>query len=88
MVVQQLGLHTLNAEGLGSNPSQGTRSHMLRPGTAKLKNKYFFKKESKERMHLLWAIKCAEFLLISVVPCSRKSSVSALNWPPVLLGTT
>ena len=37
LVVQQLGLHTLNAGGLGSNPGQGTRSCMLqlRPGTAK-----------------------------------------------------
>ena len=37
LVVRWLGLHTLNAEGLGSNLHQGTRSHMLqlRPGTAK-----------------------------------------------------
>ena len=29
LVVQRLRLHTPNAEGPGSNPGQGTRSHML-----------------------------------------------------------
>ena len=39
LVVQWLRLHTPNAEGSGSIPGQGTRSHMLqlRPGTAKKK---------------------------------------------------
>ena len=39
-MVQWLGLHALNAGGLGSIPGQGTRSHMpqLRLGTVKLIN--------------------------------------------------
>ena len=41
-VVQWLSLHTSNAEGQGSVPGQGTRSHMLqrRPEAVKqIKNK-------------------------------------------------
>ena len=46
LVVQWLRLHTPNAEGPGSIPGQGTRSHMLqlRPGTAKKKKKKLLKK--------------------------------------------
>lgn len=37
-------------------------------------------------MHLPWAIKCAEFLLISIVPALEKAQFLPSNWPPVLLG--
>ena len=42
LVVQRLRLRAPNAGGPGSNPGQGTRSHMpqLRPGRAKTKNEH------------------------------------------------
>ena len=43
-MLQQLRLHAPNARVPGSIPGQGTRYHMqLRPDTAKLINKIFFK---------------------------------------------